>query len=643
MTDILQAIDRFISQRMYHYALLISGKWGCGKTYFIQEILIDHLKKQTNTNGAPIDVNYLSLYGVESPDEISQMLCVQAIKDRLGKAGQLADTKGGQIATVLISAAAKVGLGKIGADNTDIEKLIAAIPNYKNNVIIFDDLERCCCDISEILGYINNFVEHSEASIILVANEDEIGNWQLDRNPEMQMLVALNERIDVEVEPTAEEFIQSIAHSPGRNEKIKRESYTLAQLEQRRRAIFHSNESYRRMKEKVIGQTIYYEPDLRVIYPKIVEQKITIPNLRSDLLEFIDDLIGIAEKEEHNNLRTFQFFLEKVAIIFNAIKDNYSSLEYMILLYAFRVSVQYMKGIELPPWDGDYGDRSFSEKLSFDDHLFGFKFVDELIIKNHFDEVYINRILTQFARLAEEKGRLTNDPYQKIRDWYLASDGEVKDWLTTMEENIKNGIYSTELYTGILFHIAKLYSCNVMTDHCDRIHTAMMDYIKRTEPEKLVELEPEHFMLDGDADRKYKELRVEIEELMKAKKQQSEKRLFEEALTYDDWGSRLLKLASNNGNVKGRSFIFWLAPSAIAERIRVSNNAELQQFRFAMQCYYDRHTCYEEQTDDVEHLSELMELLDNIDKSGFGQIQRCYYSWIVNDIKRYLAKICPAT
>jgi hypothetical protein len=171
----------------------------------------------------------------------------------------------------------------------------------------------------------------------------------------------------------------------------------------------------------------------------------------------------------------------------------------------------------------------------------------------------------------------------------------------------------------------------------------MLDYIKRTEPEKLVELEPEHFILDGDADRKYKELRVEIEELMKAKKQQSEKRLFEEAISCEDWGSRLLKLASNDGNVRGRSFVFWLAPSAIAERIRVSKNSELQQFRFAMQCYYDRHTYYEEQADDVEHLSELLELLEIIDKSDYGQIQRCYYSWIVNDIKRYLEKIRRAT
>ena len=205
MSDILESIDRFISNRMYHYALLINGKWGCGKTYFIQKELIPHLKEK-----GTVDVNYMSLYGIRSTDEISQMLCVQAIKDKMGEIGKVSDTKGGQFTTAIITAAAKLGLAKIGAENTGFEKIIEILPDYSNNVIIFDDLERCCCDIAELLGYINNFVEHSTASVIIVANEDEIGNWQFDRNPELQMLVALDKSIDVKVQPTRKEYIQAI-------------------------------------------------------------------------------------------------------------------------------------------------------------------------------------------------------------------------------------------------------------------------------------------------------------------------------------------------------------------------------------------------------------------------------------------------
>ena len=41
--DIIQSIDRFIESRSYHYVLLINGKWGSGKTYFVKQELIPHL------------------------------------------------------------------------------------------------------------------------------------------------------------------------------------------------------------------------------------------------------------------------------------------------------------------------------------------------------------------------------------------------------------------------------------------------------------------------------------------------------------------------------------------------------------------------------------------------------------------------
>lgn len=639
MKTIIEAIDRFLFSRMYHYALLINGKWGCGKTYFIQNELIPHIRELSTREGLGLDVNYISLYGVGSTEEISQMLCVQAIKDKMGKVGDLADTKTGQIATVLISAATKIGLGKLGSDNSDLENLIATIPDYKNNVIIFDDLERCSCDIVEVLGYINNFVEHSDASIILAANEDEIGNWQLDRNPEMQMLLALDKRIDVEVTPTEEEYIRDWVVRNQNQQKEQRENYTVEQLEQKRKAIFHGNEGYKRIKEKVIGQTIEYEPNLMEVLPKIIESKNLPKILHDELLSIVDELVGIAVKENHRNLRTFQFFLEKCRTIFDEIQEKYVSVHRIILLYLFRSTVRYMKGKNMPAWNGDYGDQEFGTKTFYSDAMMGFRFIDDLIAKNQLDAYYVNEVLLRFVSLAEKKGNLENDPYQKIKDWYLASDGEVEAWLIEIERNLLLGKYSTELYTGLLRYVAELYVYNVLTDHCDRIFNAMKENIKQAEPNMLEELEYEHYVLDGDARKLYQNLRSEIEELMKEKKRQSEKQIFEEALIGDDWGSRLLDRSSNGGNVKGHSFIFWLEPRIIASKIAESSNSELQQFRFAMQCYYDRSTYYEAKADDIDHLQELKNLIEKADMEGVGQIKRNYYKWIIGDIERYLEEI----
>ena len=44
------------------------------------------------------------------------------------------------------------------------------------DLYIFDDLERCEAPINKVLGYINQFVEHDDAKVIIVANEQEIGS-----------------------------------------------------------------------------------------------------------------------------------------------------------------------------------------------------------------------------------------------------------------------------------------------------------------------------------------------------------------------------------------------------------------------------------------------------------------------------------
>lgn len=639
MKDIIQIIERFIDHRMYNYALMINGKWGCGKTYYIQNTLIPYLKSKEYSGRNKYDVNYISLYGVCSTDEISRMLCVQALKDKMGKAGKLIDSKGGQITTLLLSTVTKSCIEKIGLEKSALEDLISIFPNYKNNIIIFDDLERCNGDISEVLGYINNFVEHSEASIILVANEEEIGNWQLERNPEMQLCVALNKRIDVDVDPTEEETVKNYFSNNKKQEHIQRESYTLDQLEQKRRAIFRGDEKYKRIKEKVIGQTINFEPDLKTLFMEITNRCIKNTAEQNLIISMLDELVKVAEQEKHANLRTFQFFLEKENIIFEAINEEYSSLHRTILLYCYRSAVRYMKGMEMPKWNGDYGDQRFGGKLLFGTTLTGFKFIDDLIVTNHFVEKDVKDVLFRFTRITEKKGQFLDDPYQKIGNWHLASDEELKSWLMEIKDNIGKGKYSTELYPGILSRVANISSYNIMTDICNDVFYTMKNYIQNTDPNTLEDIPHEHYMLNEKTAKMYKNQITEIEELIKEAKKESEKNVFEKAMKEDAWGTTLFEIVSNS-DLQWHSFIYWIEPEIIANKIAKSSNKELQQFRFALQyCYESNRVSYENK--DIDNLTELKRLLDAANKSEMGEIQKNYYTWIVNDISGYLERIDP--
>lgn len=631
---LLSTIERFVEHRMYQYALLIDGEWGSGKTFFVQEYLIPFLKEKK------YNVNYISLYGVSETSEIDKKICIQAIKAKNPKLEKIIDSKGGQITTSIGDVILKTFLSQKGINDINMYKVIESLPDYDNNVIVFDDIERCACDINELLGYINNFVEHSKASVILIANEKEIGNWQLDRNPELQMMVALNPSIDVFVEPTQEEKLNQIFGVPNKNESsVGPKTYSIEQIEERRKKVFHSNEKYLRMKEKVIGQTVKYEPDVEPVFISIIQNRIYDESLKMLLIGSVKKLTAMAQSECHINLRTFQFYLEKISSIFRNMKGDFSIFHQAIIEYTYRSSIEYMKGRPMPKWEGEYGNMLFDGDNLFSSGILGFRFIDEYIVSNHLNIDEMNRILAQCCLMETERGNLKNDPSQLIRSWWLAEDDQLLLWLSQIQQNIHTGKYSTALYTEILHHLADIVSRTIMVQQCNEIVDTMENYILETDTSALRELDPEHFFTEGDAAKKYQEWIGRIRTALQKKFIQSEKERFEEAIIdTKNWAENLDKLAANAGSVKGFSFIYWLDPARIVELIRISKNVQLEQFRFALQNYYGDRVFYENMTKDIDHLETIAQLLPTVMEEA-GEIKKCLISLIVQDINQYIQKI----
>lgn len=86
----------------------------------------------------------------------------------------------GKILKGLIKTSIKVDFDSDSKDEVTVNSQIPDInlPEYLKNtdksILIFDDLERCKIDISNLLGYINYFVEHQDLKVIIIANEDEL-------------------------------------------------------------------------------------------------------------------------------------------------------------------------------------------------------------------------------------------------------------------------------------------------------------------------------------------------------------------------------------------------------------------------------------------------------------------------------------
>ena len=100
-------------------------------------------------------------------------------------------------------------------------------------------------------------------------------------------------------------------------------------------------------------------------------------------------------------------------------------------------------------------------------------------------------------------------------------------------------------------------------------------------------------------------------------------------------------IRANTGNLEGHSFVYWLEPECILERIEKSNNEELYQFRNAFKAVYDARVYYEHIKDDYRHLIAIYYGVEALDTSAWEEVKRAYEDWIFNVFSKYLERIKP--
>lgn len=149
-----------------YFSILIEGPWGSGKTWFINRIrgILELVHKKRCI--------YVSLYGVSKIPDITDQF-FQQLHPHLSN-------KNVQRSWTIIKSMVKVSLKlDINGDN-DADMLNLSIPDLgeiagpDGAILIFDDFERCRMPAADILGYINQFVEHDGYRVIILANEDKI-------------------------------------------------------------------------------------------------------------------------------------------------------------------------------------------------------------------------------------------------------------------------------------------------------------------------------------------------------------------------------------------------------------------------------------------------------------------------------------
>lgn len=156
---ITENLKYYLTLNKSEHAILLTGKWGSGKTFYINDFIKENTKDK-------VEFIKISLFGLTKLSSINNKIIFKllSIKEK-GFFGDVANIG----VKVLDSFGKKLNLS---IQDVPIEQIINKLD--KEFIFIFDDLERANIPISEILGYINYFIEQSNFKVIIIVNENEI-------------------------------------------------------------------------------------------------------------------------------------------------------------------------------------------------------------------------------------------------------------------------------------------------------------------------------------------------------------------------------------------------------------------------------------------------------------------------------------
>ena len=322
MEDLVESILDYIRSDYTDYAVMINGEWGAGKTYFWNNKVRKKIESM-QLNGRRYTTIYMSLYGISNLEEISKKIFIettQLMDKNLKKyMNNNEQTTIPEYAKTGIDMANFFGVTQNG-DKVDYGEFFAT----DDKVLCFDDLERANVDVIDILGYINNFVEHDHIKTIIICNEKELSTKLKSSNLEMKTFIATylldkQNELNKADKPMVEKIRDKIEH------------------------VFDKANDYERIKEKLIGETFEYAPKFDYIINGILMRYESNPDLIRFLRENTGLIISTFNKSGTRNLRILKHALNDFKKIYEMVSKAYpnTSNRVMQTMLIFTIAVSF--------------------------------------------------------------------------------------------------------------------------------------------------------------------------------------------------------------------------------------------------------------------------------------------------------------
>lgn len=465
-------------------ALMLTGQWGCGKTYLLNNILTDTLK-DTHI------ILRVSLFGMESIEEVKGEVkrCwlyalgeskepISGMADKVKKAGSVMKSVFKKTHEVMPDPVKAI----LSLNPIDFIKIGSQI-GEKRVILIFDDLERANISTSDLLGCINDYCENLHINTIVVANEEKIKSSEED--------------------------------------KIK----------------------YNEIKEKIIQRTIYYSPDYTTVVSSVIENMACesdgISHIYKSFLESNREVLSSMFSDSIEDIALNHFASQKYA---GSSKEEYYAKEEKIRelfkhrphnMRSFKCAIQDFKRIYflLDKKQIDHKEKwlftylsyvlSFRAGLISESARYGTLFSDEkvsVLYPGFYDDKYITGGIKQWVRHGDWNQDLIESELECIldRDKALTPEEKVcKNKLLDLDESdIQDGYlpflekaYVGEIklidYINLLYNRcwARKYNIQLPDVEWDKIYKGICKQIKKMIQEG--EDQPHNLMIIGEENKEY--------------------------------------------------------------------------------------------------------------------------------------------
>ena len=322
MDELIESILDYVRSDYTDYAIMINGEWGSGKTYFWN----NQIKKKIESlklNGKKFTTIYMSLYGISNLEEISKKIFMetsQLMDKNLRKYMNAHD-----LTTIPEYAKTGIDMANFFGNATNGSKIdYEEFFSTDDKVLCFDDLERANVDVIDILGYINNFVEHDHIKTIIICNEKELSTKIKSSNLEMKTFIATylldkQGELNKEDKPMGEKIQEKIEH------------------------VFDKAIDYERIKEKLIGETFEYAPQFDYIINGILMRYESNRELIRFLRENSELILTTFQKSGTKNLRILKHALNDFNKIFEEVNKVYPNTNNRVMqtMLIFTIAVSF--------------------------------------------------------------------------------------------------------------------------------------------------------------------------------------------------------------------------------------------------------------------------------------------------------------